>query len=213
MEYLKIRNWNKWQTYRADRGQPPWIKIHRRLMRNPEWVALTDAERGQLVSMWLLAADHDGVIPASTDLIQKLCYMESKLNLNKFIELGFISQNGVNLASEWRQPDQPEAKAEADKNKEYSVDFLKFYSEYPNKKEKQKAYKKWNTLKKEKKLPSLDNILSSIQQQKRWRQNANGEFRPEWKHPATWLNNGCWDDECETSKKILTGKDALEWDG
>ena len=59
-------NWDKWQTYRKDRGQPPWIKIHRRLMRNPEWVSLTDAERGQLVSMWLLAADHDGVKLASS---------------------------------------------------------------------------------------------------------------------------------------------------
>ena len=113
MEYLEIRNWNKWQTYRADRGQPPWIKIHRRLMRNPEWVSLSDAERGQLVGIWLLAADHDGVIPASKELIKKLCYMESDPNINKFIELGFINSNGVNSASTRRQDDQPEAKAEA----------------------------------------------------------------------------------------------------
>jgi len=117
MEYLKIKNWDKWQTYRADRGQPPWIKIHRRLMRDPEWVSLSDAERGQLVGIWLLAADRDGVIPASTALIQKLSFMESEPNINKFIELGFICQNGVSVASERRQCDQPKAEAKAEKKR------------------------------------------------------------------------------------------------
>jgi len=93
MDNLKIANWAKWQSYRSDRGQPPWIKIHRRLMRKIEWVGLSDAERGQLVAMWLLAADHDGVIPTSPDMIQKLCFMSEPPNINKFTDLGFI-ENG-----------------------------------------------------------------------------------------------------------------------
>ena len=90
MEYVKIKNWNKWQTYRKDRGQPPWIKIHRCVMRNPDWVSLSDAERGQLISLWLLAADHNGAIPASPSLLQKLCFMSTEPNINKFKELSFI---------------------------------------------------------------------------------------------------------------------------
>ena len=128
MEYLKIKNWSKWQTYRSDRGQPPWIKLHRCLMRNPEWVALSDAERGQLVGIWLLAADHDGAIPASTDLIQKLCYLETKPNINKFIELGFICQNGVDVASRRRQDDQPKAETDTDTEVRTSLDFLLYFS-------------------------------------------------------------------------------------
>jgi len=197
MEYLKIRNWDKWQSYRADRGQPPWIKIHRRLMRDPEWVSLSDAERGQLVGIWLLAADRDGVIPASTELIQKLSFMETEPNISKFIELGFICQNDVKATSERRQLDQPKAEKS---RKEYSVDFEKFWSEYPNKVEKKKAYKKWQTLKNQ--LPSLDIILSAIKNQKLWRKNTNGEFRPEWKHPTTWLNAGCWEDEVQTKPQV-----------
>ena len=91
MEYLSIRNWDKWQTYRSDRGQPPWIKIHRCVMRNPEWVSLTDSERGQLVAIWLLAADQNGVIPAPPELIKKLCFMESIPDIDKLIE-DFIEQ-------------------------------------------------------------------------------------------------------------------------
>jgi hypothetical protein len=91
---LKIRNWKKWQSYRSDRGQPPWIKIHRCLMRNIEWVSLNDAERGQLVSMWLLAADNNGAIPNSPEILQKICFMTSLPDIGRFIELGFIEKNG-----------------------------------------------------------------------------------------------------------------------
>jgi len=122
LEYLKINNWEKWQTYRKDRGQPPWIKIHRRIMRNPEWVSLSDSERGQLVAIWLLAADHDGVIPASPDLIQKLCFMTEPPNINKFIELDFIlssgCQDGVKMASNGCQYDTPKAEAKAETEEE-----------------------------------------------------------------------------------------------
>jgi len=122
MDEITIRNWDKWQSYRKGRGQPPWIKIHRRLLRNPEWVSLSDAERGQLVVMWLLAADHDGVIPASPELIQKLCYMSKSPNLNKFKELGFLEngwrQDGAKMATERRQHGTPETEAETETEEE-----------------------------------------------------------------------------------------------
>lgn len=67
-------------------------------MRNAKWVALTDAERGQIVSMWLLAADDNGSIPFSAELIQKICYMDNPPDLNKFIELEFLCDaNNENL--------------------------------------------------------------------------------------------------------------------
>jgi rubrerythrin len=136
MEYLKIRNWAKWQSYRADRGQPPWIKIHRRVMRNPEWVSLTDAERGQLVAIWLLAADHDGVIPASPEVIQKLCYLTKPPDLNKFTDLGFIENGwrhvGVTLASNGSQRDSPEAKAETEKNRIEESRNMPAYGQFKN---------------------------------------------------------------------------------
>ena len=110
---LNIRNWDKWQSYRRDRGQPPWIKVHREIMRNIEWVGMTDAQRGQLVAIWLLAADHDGVIPASPELVQKLCFMSEKPDLKFFMDQGFIEHDAT-LASERRQNDQPETETETE---------------------------------------------------------------------------------------------------
>ena len=87
-------------------------------MRNVKWVSLSDAERGQLVAMWVLAADHDGVIPASPEVIQKLCFMSKPPKINKFIKLGFIENgwrhDGVTMASNGSQSDAPKAKAETE---------------------------------------------------------------------------------------------------
>lgn len=114
MSKLTIHNWDKWQSYRKDRGQPPWIKIHRECMRHIGWVSLSDAQRGQLVAIWLLAADHNGVIPASPSVIKKLCHLDSEPDLNLFIEHGFIDapQSDVIVASSVRQVDSPEKRRE-----------------------------------------------------------------------------------------------------
>ena len=98
-EFLKVRNWDKWQTYRSDRGRPTWIKLHRCILTNAEWATLTDAQRGQLVTMWVLAADREGVIPSSPDILKKICGMDSEPDLELFISLGFIESDAVSVPS------------------------------------------------------------------------------------------------------------------
>ena len=118
---LRIRNWSRWQSYRADRGQPPWIKIHRCVMRNPDWVALTDAQRGQLVAIWLLAADHDGVIPASPTVLRKLCYLDSEPDLQTFVDQGFI-EGDASVTPTRRQLDPPETETETETETEAEIE-------------------------------------------------------------------------------------------
>ena len=181
-------------------------------MRNPEWVALSDAERGQLVGIWLLAADHDGAIPASTDLIQKLCYLETKPNINKFIELGFICQNGVDVASRRRQDDQPKAETETDTDTKKNnalfcqKDFDKFWLLYPIKREKKDVLVLWKKMLKSNKLPKVDILITAIQNQTEWRKNTTGEFRPDWKYPIRWLKKQCWEDEITQEPEIEAPK-------
>jgi hypothetical protein len=88
---MKISNWDTWQTFRKDRGTPPWIKVYRNLLSNEQWVELTDSEKGQLVSIWILAADKDGTIPDSPKMIQRMAMLDTLPNLSKFIELGFLT--------------------------------------------------------------------------------------------------------------------------
>ena len=110
MARVKIANWERWQTYRKDRGQPPWIKLHRILLRNPDWISLTDAQRGQLVTLWMLAADNNGVIetprgagfrqdvPSVAKYLSELGHMKPETcHLQVLIDHGFIEK--------WRQRD------------------------------------------------------------------------------------------------------------
>ena len=90
-----------------------------------------------------------------------------------------------------------ENKGNKNKRKFNEKEFLIFYSAYPNPKSKKAALEKWKKLIKSGELPELPEILSAIKKQVLWRQNANGKFRPEWKHPAAWLHQGCWEDEVE----------------
>ena len=116
MEYLHVRDWSDWQSYRKDRGTPPWIKIHRQLMTSAKWAVLSDSEKGQLVSMWIAAADKKGRIPDDADLIRKICMLDDAPNLSKFIDLGYLVSDGCHgdaKTATKRQPsDAPETETE-----------------------------------------------------------------------------------------------------
>lgn len=117
MDYLKVKNWDEWQTYRTDRGAPPWIKVHRNLMTSHKWATLSDQEKGQLVSIWIAAADHDGSIPDDCRIIQKICGLDSPPDIEKLIDIGFLERqqnNDAEVTPERRQSDAPETETETE---------------------------------------------------------------------------------------------------
>lgn len=91
MKKLRVHDWGVWQTFRTDRGAPPWIKVHRSLMTSQKWASLSDAEKGQLISMWIVAADNAGDIPADPFFLRKICQLDAEPDLEKFISLGFLT--------------------------------------------------------------------------------------------------------------------------
>ncbi len=99
---------------------------------------------------------------------------------------------------------------ENNKRKFNQKEFDIFYSTYPNPASKKEALARWKKLIKSGELPELPIILSAIEKQIAWRKNANGDFRPEWKHPATWLNKGCWEDEAPSQPQPKIHKPTIE---
>jgi len=99
-----------------------------------------------------------------------------------------------------------------DKKKEniYTSDFEIFWKTYPLKVGKGGCYKTWNDKKKMNNRPSIEKIISSIEQQKKSERWLDG-YVP---NPETWLNQGRWDDELpaplpysrKTAKNIETLK-------
>lgn len=92
---LRIRNWDKWQTYRKDRPPPPWIKIYRRLLMDPNFMALTDGQKGQLLAMWILAADKGGEIPDDPLMLRKICGMDENPDIDLFVTAGFLERVSI----------------------------------------------------------------------------------------------------------------------
>lgn len=75
--------------------------------------------------------------------------------------------------------------------------FERFYDAYPKKKDRGRAEKAFMKLKPDDQL--LEVMVSALQNQtaeQEWK-TQEGQFVPEWKYAATWLNGQCWTDEVD----------------
>lgn len=61
--WIVVPNWERFQHYK-DRT-PPWIKLYLELLHKPEFLDLTFAARGVLMTVWLLYTASDGVLDVS----------------------------------------------------------------------------------------------------------------------------------------------------
>ena len=60
---IAIRNWSKFQHYGS--RNPPWIKVYRDLLDDPDWHELSDEAKAFLLELWLVASKlgTDGNLP------------------------------------------------------------------------------------------------------------------------------------------------------
>ena len=81
----------------------------------------------------------------------------------------------------------------------YSDAFQSFWNSYPKKTAKKGAFAEWNKAEDTGQLPSIDAILSAIENQKRARQKAHdtGQFTSEWPDPERWIKKARWEDDPE----------------
>lgn len=78
---VSVKDWAKFQHY-ANR-RPPWVKLYRDLLDDPEWYALPGETAKVLVMCWLLASDGtatDGALPEMKELIFRLRMKESEIH-------------------------------------------------------------------------------------------------------------------------------------
>jgi hypothetical protein len=87
-----------------------------------------------------------------------------------------------------------------EKRKNIEEDFDKFWKEYPVKKSKGKAFDVFVRTE----VP-VSVIIDAIRNQKEERRKLLSQkiFIPEWKHPTTWLNQRCWEDEPTQEEDIM----------
>ena len=179
----QIKNWSQFQHYKSGRGAPPWIKLYRDLLNDPEWFDLPADAAKFLVSCWILAAETDGVLPASKTIAFRL-RLDIK-QVEKFLSLcehWIISDDSKLLAKRY-QVAIPETETETEKERERE-------KETEIEKEKEAKYLSRGTRLPENWNPRPEDGLNEIELEKfrdYWRSVAGQKgVKRDW--DATWRN-------------------------
>lgn len=132
---LTPKNWSEFQHYK-DRN-PPWIKLHHKLLDNYEFACLPVASRALAPLLWLLASEYeDGVIPLSDEALAfrlRMPVKELKTAVYPLIEHDFFISDSTPLA-DCKQLASPETEGETQvktEKKLVSLEFEKFKRAYP----------------------------------------------------------------------------------
>ena len=108
------------------------------------------------------------------------------------------------------QSEQRNAQREAKRReaKELEARFEKFWEAYPRRKDRKRTREKFLSLKPSEEL--LQRMLAAIdaEQREKVRMKQRDGWAPDWKHPKTWLNGHCWEDEHCDSEIILQAEAA-----
>lgn len=121
---IEVVNWSRFQHYKN--RNPPWIKLHRALLDNRAWAALSGDASKLLAECWLLASEYDdGAIPMTArDLAWRLRRPDASHVARLLQELathGFVKlceQDASAMLAERKQDATPEAEAERETEKE-----------------------------------------------------------------------------------------------
>lgn len=200
-KYISVKNWDRYQHYK-DRC-PPWIKLHRELITSHMWVGSDDASRVLAVAIMLLASDTDNKIPYDLAYIQRRAYINGDVNLEFLIEAQFIEiidENGEcyhdasvmqadasNVLDQRREEQRREENIYTPENK-----FDEFWEIFPRRVAKKAAQKKYDAA-----VKSGVSEEAIINGAKSYAKACKGKDMQYIAHPATWLNQGRWEDEVD----------------
>ena len=94
------KNWVKFQHYK-DRN-PPWIKLHRDLLNDKEFMRLPLASKGLAPVLWLLASESvEGIFDADFDELEfrlRISQKELEAAIKPLIDNGFFLDASTMLA-------------------------------------------------------------------------------------------------------------------
>jgi hypothetical protein len=121
MKYLSIKNLAEHQHYK-DRN-PPWIKLHAKILANYEFGCLQDASKAHLMLLWVLASRLDNRIPYDLAWITKQIGATTPVDVEELVLQGFIevSQDDGRTLAPRKQSATPETEGETEKRQRRKI--------------------------------------------------------------------------------------------
>jgi len=197
--YFEVTDYLKFQHYK-DRN-PPWIKFYNTVLDDYELGCLPDASKAHLFAIFLLASRSDNKIPYDAGWVAGKINATDPVDLDLLLEAGYIQRKPAeNLEIQGMEQHASKALAELEhdacletetetETEGESISFDLWWSLVPIKKAKGKARKAFRAALKRTDLQTLTDGI------KRYAAEVAGHDPHFIKHPATWLNGDCWDDE------------------
>lgn len=210
---LRIKNFEKFQHFK-DRS-PPWVKLYRDILDDPDWHELEPEAAKVLVMLWLIASEDEskqGNLPEMKKLAFRLRIEQKRLEKLCIKLSHWLEQTDIELISVGCQADAPErAGEETETETEGETDtcaasqrvpaqdlFDQFYAVYPKKRNRGEAEKAWKRINPN--IELTNRIVLAVKSacgRQDW-QKDGGQFIP---YPASWLSAKGWEDEDQTQIK------------
>lgn len=200
MVYFRVKNFEKFQHYK-DRN-PPWIKLHRELLKHYEFSRLQDASKAHLVLIWLLASQLENRVPYDEKWLAGQLGTTDKIDLEGLKNAGFIliindvadsEQLAIEGLADCKQIASPPVSVSL------SEGFSSFWDIYPRKENKKKAEQVWRT---HQLYRYADTIIADVEARKVKHRPWLEGFIP---HATTYLNGERWNDAIDESTRTGNG--------
>ena len=110
---VRIKGWAKFQHFKDRR--PPWIKLYRDILEDPDWHELDGDTAKVLVALWLIASedeDQEGKLPDARRLAFRLRISEAKANQALTKLSHWVERDDISVISDGYQVDAPERAGE-----------------------------------------------------------------------------------------------------
>lgn len=131
MNYLRVKNWERFQHYKNKDTPPPWIKLYAGLLTDYEFLKLSEVERYRLWAIWLLASKTAGQIPDDSEYIAR-CIGVKRLDLACYVSSGWLeivySDSRPTLDVVYTQAEVEEEDIRADQNASGSHSLVRLLS-------------------------------------------------------------------------------------
>jgi hypothetical protein len=111
----RIKGWRKFQHFKNRR--PPWIKLYRDLLDDPEWHNLNPAAAKFLVTLWLLASEdekQEGLLPDPGTIAFRLRLSEKEAKQRLSQVSSWLDQDDITTISPRYQDGPPETETETE---------------------------------------------------------------------------------------------------
>jgi hypothetical protein len=95
MGYM-VKNWVKFQHYRNRR--PPWIKLHRSILDDPDYLRLPVASMALAPLVWLLASENGGAVDCDVAFRTRLPLDVVAIGLKGLVKAGFLIETTPNAS-------------------------------------------------------------------------------------------------------------------